>query len=304
MLESKRKSSFSNFKNLHEGRGTILMPHQLTLPDFNLLSDEELFKNVMQDTAKELGLEMEFLYEGWIVRFTNPINPSERYELLGYDLGLNSSQSSFIAKDKAMCYNYLLEAGVPAIEHFLLKPNDYKFSTEDAKVTLLKVKSNYNFPLVVKQNNGGGGKNICFALDDSDLTFAILELSKDHLEIALSPYYDFPIEYRCTYLDGEVLMSYGKTKGANQQNNLSKGARVVDVPEHLKEQLHDLTIRAAKAVGLRFGNIDIVETTKGLLVLEVNASVAQKRVARYSAELYQQSVNVYVTALRRLMGQG
>nr|WP_198044799.1 hypothetical protein [Lysinibacillus timonensis] len=279
------------------------MPQQLVLPDFNRLSDEELFQNVMQDTAKELGLDMEFLYDGWLVRFTNPYNKSERYELLGYDIGLNSSQSSLIARDKAMCFNYLFEAGVPAVEHFLLKPKDYKFSNEEAKVTLLKVKSNYDFPLVVKQNNGGGGKNICFALDDSDLTFAIAELSSDRLEIALSPYYDFPIEYRCTYLDGEILMSYGKTKGENLQNNLSKGAQVVEVPELLKEQLHSLAIQAGKAIGLRFANIDIVETTKGLLVLEVNATVAQKRVARHSPELYQQAVNVYVSALRKLMGQ-
>ncbi|HWL25626.1 MAG TPA: hypothetical protein VNR38_18070 [Ureibacillus sp.] len=277
------------------------MPHQLMLPDFNLLSDEELFKNVMQETAKEFELEMEFLYEGWIVRFTNPLNRSERYELLGYDIGLNSSQSSFIAKDKAMCFNYLHEAGVPAIEHFLLKPDDYKYSYESVKETLAKVKRNYPFPLVVKQNNGGGGKNISFAYDDSDLTFAIVEYAKDHLEIALSPYYDFPIEYRCTYLDGEILMSYGKTKGENQQNNLSKGARVVDVPEAIKEELHAIAIDAAKAVGLRFANIDIVETNKGLLVLEVNATVAQKRVARYSPELYEQAVNVYVKALGKLI---
>ncbi|SOC41490.1 ATP-grasp domain-containing protein [Ureibacillus acetophenoni] len=280
------------------------MPHQLMLPDFNLLSDEELFKNVMQDTATELGLTMEFLYDGWIVRFTNPYDPSKRYELLGYDIGLNSSQSSFIAKDKAMCFHYLLEAGVPAIEHFLLKPKDYKYSNEDAKVTLAKVKSHYHFPFVVKQNNGGGGKNICFVADDSDLTFAIAEFSSENLEISISPYYDFPIEYRCTYLDGEVLMSYGKTKGENLQNNLSKGARVVEVPEHLKEELHAIAIKAGKAVGLRFGNIDIVETNKGLMVLEVNASVAQKRVARYSPELYHQSVNVYVTALRKLIDLG
>lgn len=282
--------------------GRSCMPHQLILPDFNLLSDEELFKNVMQDTATILGLNMEFLYEGWLVRFTKPYEQSERYELLGYDIGLNSSQSSFIAKDKAMCYKYLFEAGVPAIEHFLLKPNDYKYSSESAKETLSNVKKNYQFPLVVKQNNGGGGKNILYAFDDLDLTLAIGELSNNHLEISISPYYEFPIEYRCTYLDGEVIMSYGKTKGENLQNNLSKGAQVVEVPELLKEPLHDLAIQAGKAIGLRFANIDIVETKTGLLVLEVNASVAQKRVVRHSRELYEQAVNVYVTALSKLIG--
>lgn len=278
------------------------MPHQLLLSDLHLLSDEALFRNVMLDTAKELEFDMDFLYDGWLVRFTNPYNQTERYELLGYDIGLNSSQSSFIAKDKAMCFKYLFEAGVPAIEHFLLKPTDYKFSNETAKETLSNVKSNYHFPIVVKQNNGGGGKNICYAFDDSDLTFAIAEFSSDNLEISLSPYYDFPIEYRCTYLDGEVLMSYGKTKGENQQNNLSKGAQVVEVPDSLKEQLHALAIKAGKAIGLRFANIDIVETSKGLMVLEVNASVAQKRVVRHSKELYDQAVNVYVTALKKLIG--
>lgn len=274
-----------------------------TLSDagLNTLTDEELFEVVMKAVADKMEFNMEFLYEGWKVVFTKE-ETNERYELLHYDFGLNSGQASFITKDKAMCYDYLKRAGVPSIEHFLLKPPGYKYLDTDAKAMLEFVKTHYDFPIVAKQNNGGGGKNIHFAFDDSDLTLAISSLSASNVQVSLSPYYDFNIEYRCTVLDNEMLMSYGKTKGDNLQNNLSKGAQVVDVPESIKEELNSLSVNAAKALGLCFANIDIVETKEGLKVLEANNTVALKRVNRNSVDRLRQSINVYEKALIKLRG--
>lgn len=261
------------------------------------ISDTLLFLDIMQGVAARLGFNLDFLDDGRKVVFSNG---EEVYELLNYDIGLNTHQASMKAKDKSMCYEYLSKAGVPAIEHFLIK-NPFSFNKSDVEVTLGEVKRKYGLPLVVKQNDGGGGKNVFFVYNDEDLISTVAGLFKRNLDVALSPFYELGIEYRCTVLYDEVLMWYGKEKSENQlKHNLSMGSRVVDVPKHLQEDLYIIAVKAVKALGLRFANVDIVETSEGLKVLEVNNTVTLKRVARCSDERKQEAIDVYVKAIEKL----
>lgn len=262
------------------------------------VTDTELFKQVMVGVAGQLGLSMDFLRDGNRVVFTGQ---NEQYELLNYDIGLNTHQSHIRAKNKSLCYELLNKQGVSAIEHFRLEKPEK--SIDAIKEMTQKVKEQYSFPLVVKSNFGGGGEDVYFAFNETDLALYIYDMVQRGLTVAISPFYSFTTEYRCTVLDNEVVMSYGKIKPEDSlQHNLSKGAQVIDTPEHLKEEMYSIAIKANKALGLRFSNIDIVDTHEGLKVLEVNDSVALKRVVRNSVDRQREAINAYVKAITALRG--
>jgi glutathione synthase/RimK-type ligase-like ATP-grasp enzyme len=58
------------------------------------------------------------------------------------------------------------------------------------------------------------------------------------------------------------------------QFNLSKGSRIVEVGDKLKEFLSEFAISVSKAVNLNFGSVDIIEIEDNkFMVLEANSGV-------------------------------
>lgn len=262
-------------------------------------ANNNLFKDLMEKVGSSLGLNVDFLADGELVRF---YNDSECYEMINYDIGLNTRLSHMKATDKSMGFSYLESNLVPSIEHFLLK-NPLTSDIEESEITAVidSVVYNYGFPLIVKPNNGGGGADVTLVENKKELREAVSLLFSKRVEVTLSPFYPFITEYRCTVLDNKVLMSYGKVKASDQlQHNLANGATVVDVPSNLIDTIHNLAIEASKAIGIRFSNVDIVETPTGLRVLEINSGIALKRVIRNSVERTQLAKNVYIQAIKKL----
>lgn len=236
---------------------------------FENLSDVDVLRAVLEQASNNLGLQLDFQEEGELCYFTVP-ETGDRVTYWNYDFGFNKSLNSMYAKDKVVCYNLLSSRGVSAIEHFLFSQHSYTDVFPLDKSPL---------PCVLKPNRGGGGKDVFFCNTRNELLPSYIELAKKYDSVCLSPLEVFDNEYRVTVLDNKVLLSYGKTKGENNQNNLSMGAKIVAVPEELQEDIHALAIKANKALGLRLTNVDIVNTKNGLKVLEVNNTVVLKRVA-------------------------
>lgn len=256
--------------------------------ELDFLTLDEVYEKVLREAGENLGLDVDIQLGGLLTTYTVP-ETGDKVNYFASDMGFNTALASYIAKDKVLCSKQLLEHGVACIEHLDFKVDDFA-----------SLQRTHNFPLVMKPSRGLAGKDIHFVYTEVDLIKAYKSISSNY--IAISPYIPFDIEYRVTVLDGEVLMSYGKTKGENNQNNLSKGASVVHTPPHLLPELSDLALRAAKALNLRSANIDIV-FLDGLtpLVLEVNNTVALKRVAKAGEEFYQASVHAYTEMLKRAL---
>lgn len=251
----------------------------------NELNLEDVYESVLTDAGRELGLDVDIRYGGTLTTYTVP-ETQDKIRYFASDMGFNTAQASYIAKDKVLCSELLQEKGVPCIEHVIFKEEDFS-----------SLRTNNNFPLVLKPSKGGGGKDIHFVNNEAEFLTAYKAINSKF--IAISPYVDFDIEYRVTVLDGKVLMTYGKTKGENNQNNLSKGAEVIATPPHLLTQLEDLALRAVQAIGLRSSNVDIVfHNGVTPLILEVNNTVALKRVAFAGEEFYKASVDAYVEMLK------
>ncbi|MEI8003183.1 MAG: RimK family alpha-L-glutamate ligase [Methanothrix sp.] len=84
-----------------------------------------------------------------------------------------------------------------------------------------------------------------------------------------------PRDIRAFVVDGAVLGAIYRVAPPGQWiSNLARGGRAVACP--LTEELEDLAAKAAKAVGAVYCGVDLLETTHGLTVIEVNATPSGK----------------------------
>ena len=245
-----------------------------------------VYETVLRKAGQDLGLDVEVGLFGRRTIFTVP-ETGDKIRYFASDMGFNSSLNSFLARDKVICSDILASAGIPCLEHKLFKVED-----------LESIRNAHNYPLVMKPTAGGGGTDVHFVNSEAELLTAYKAIKSP--SISISPYVAFDVEYRVTVLDGKVLMTYGKTKGENNQNNLSKGAQVIRTPDHLLPELEELALEGAKAIGLRSANIDII-FIDGVapVILEVNNTVALKRVAKAGSEFYYASINAYIEMLQQ-----
>lgn len=265
----------------------LVVPTPTNLIMFETLSDVDVLREVLNQASNNLGLQLDFQEDGELCHFTVP-ETGDTVTYWNYDFGFNKALNSMYAKDKVVCYSLLKNKGVSAIEHTLFSQKAF---------TNVFPLDNTPLPCVLKPNLGGGGKGIFFCSTRNELLPSYIELAKKYDSVCLSPLEYFDNEYRVTVLDNKVLLSYGKTKGENNQNNLSMGAKIVPVPEELQEDIHVLALKANKALGLRLTNVDIVNTKDGLKVLEVNNTVVLKRVA-HDTQYFPLCVQAYEEILK------
>jgi glutathione synthase/RimK-type ligase-like ATP-grasp enzyme len=79
------------------------------------------------------------------------------------------------------------------------------------------------------------------------------------------------------------------------RHNLGQGStlRLVGPDTRSDLGLDQLALRAARAIGLQVGAVDLVQTTEGLQVLEINSGLMMERFARLAADGYRSAKWVY-----------
>jgi len=124
----------------------------------------------------------------------------------------------------------------------------------------------------------------------------------------LSPFYEIEGEYRCIYLDGEILLIFQKIpKEGEWRHNLNFGATPKWVEDKEKEEeIKRLAIQAAKIVNARFASVDIVRASCGKrpektdYVLEINSAVCMSKFAERMENGEQIVEEIYTKAMRKL----
>jgi glutathione synthase/RimK-type ligase-like ATP-grasp enzyme len=113
------------------------------------------------------------------------------------------------------------------------------------------------------------------------------------LELALAA---TPAELRSTALPGltaelaraelDAIVPEGERRILNWRHNLDSGARPVLLTDgEVRSACIELAIKAATAIGIRFGSIDVVRTDGAWRILEVNAGVKMEALSRSHPEL-------------------
>lgn len=263
-----------------------------------------MFNQMIRELCAELGIHYTELSDGWVFRLEK--SGLVRH-IIGNRFDLNLSASGALADDKVSTYAILNHAGVPAIPHHLFYNEDF---TYDATSVSPRLKSQINstlprltYPVVFKPNHGSRGRDVFLCHTQAEATTALTQLLRTDETIAYSPFFEAPYEYRCFFLDGQILLIYRKERTNSWQHNLSHGAKPVVIPQDspLFASLSTLAVKAGLALNIRCATIDILENSSGKKrVLEVNQGITTTIFAQTHPDGYELSKNIYRSALKSL----
>lgn len=189
----------------------------------------------------------------------------------------NPVDGVLVADDKAATAERLAEAGLPQVPTVVC-PSDLDLLTTTA--------GNVGYPVVVKRTHGAQGRWVRRANDPAGLKTAFAELMADGpTALVLQPEV---VEARGTSIrvvvtGGRVLAVTERTAGfAEWRSNIAGGAN--QRPADLSTAEAEMALGAAQALELRHAGIDLLRTTKGSVVLEVNACPDFTSMMRYFGE--------------------
>jgi [lysine-biosynthesis-protein LysW]--L-2-aminoadipate ligase len=150
----------------------------------------------------------------------------------------------------------------------------FAFSAESA----IEVISKIGFPLVLKPIVGSWGRGV-FPLRDEEVANMIVEMREgDDSPLARIYYVQEmikrpPRDLRCIVVGDKVIAAIYRYSAENEwRTNVARGGKAEVAP--ITNELEDIALKAAKAVGGGIVGIDLMEDEKrGLLVHEVNSTV-------------------------------
>src|SRR5919198_32972 len=172
------------------------------------------------------------------------------------------------------CGNKLVTSLVLAKNNIPTPRTYFAFSAEGALETI----RNAGFPLVLKPIVGSWGRGV-FPLRDEETAGMIVEMREEDDSPLARIYYIQemidrpPRDLRCIVVGDEVVTAIYRYSAENEwRTNVSGGGKAEVAP--ITNELEDIALRAAKAVGWGILGVDLMEDEKrGLLVHEVNNTV-------------------------------
>jgi len=99
----------------------------------------------------------------------------------------------------------------------------------------------------------------------------------------------------------DAILPEGARFPLHWKHNLGQGAGSEEVTDAARIQaLTALAKRAAETVGIRFASVDIIQSTRGLQVLEINSGVMMEHYSRESTAQYETAKEIYRRAILRM----
>lgn len=251
---------------------------------------QRLLPTIIRDICSSRGIQCQEFSDKWVLRLQKD---GVRKWVVGYVFDINSSGSVQIASDKVASYLVLKHAGVPAIEHSLVRSRAIARYLGPPTGTA---------NVVIKPLSSSGGIGVMpFATYGSAKQYVMSQPVGDY---ALSPRYDITAEYRYFVLDQQILLAYEKTNPQYNHGlpmfNLGQGAaaKITSV----NSAFAVLAINAAAAIGLRLCAVDIVATSNGInKIMEINSGFMMEHFARQSDENYQLACQLYSKIIDAMM---
>jgi len=171
--------------------------------------------------------------------------------------------SSFtLAQDKLLTQLRLQQNGVPS-------PTTYLAATADAAKSVFE---KINYPIVIKFPKGTQGKGVMFADSFSSASSMLDALTALKQPFLIQEYVETGgVDVRALVIGNKVVaaMKRKAVEGEKRANIHAGGTgEAYDLDNHSKK----IAVRAAEALGAGICGVDILESAKGPLVLEVNLS--------------------------------
>jgi ribosomal protein S6--L-glutamate ligase len=186
-----------------------------------------------------------------------------QFEMTGAQV-LNSSQSIVQSRDKLFAHQLMAMHKLPMPDTAFASSNN---DTED----LIKMVG--GTPLVIKLLQSSQGKGVVLAENRTSAASLIDALRNAEASFLVQQFIPEAAgqDLRCIVLDGKVIAAMvRRATGDDFRANLHKGG--VAHEARLTAEERKLAIRAASRLGLKFAGVDILRSSKGPLLLEVNSS--------------------------------
>lgn len=175
--------------------------------------EEERFLHVMiRELCDEMNIKVEKLSYGWLLQLSKD---GKVRHITRNHFDNNPQASGEIADDKYATYEVLKSQNVPVIEHTMIfnPAIRSKYIPEEGIWNTIVSEFLKYGKLVVKSNDGCQGKGVELCHNLREIEIAIQKLfNQNEGSVSICPYYDIETEYRTFYLNGEVLLIYGKTR--------------------------------------------------------------------------------------------
>jgi [lysine-biosynthesis-protein LysW]--L-2-aminoadipate ligase len=143
------------------------------------------------------------------------------------------------------------------------------FSVESA----LEACERVGYPAVLKPVTGSWGRLLAKA-NGPDQARMILEQKKElgsihHAIFYVQEYIDKPGRDIRAFVVGERVIAASYRTSEHWITNTARGGGSVSCP--VTPEIEDMSLRACRAVGARWAGVDLIETDRGLLCIEVNS---------------------------------
>lgn len=297
-----------------------------------------MYNKIIKEICTELGIKFSILSNGWIYKLEYKDNI--KY-IAGYKFDLNGHASGEAVDDKYATYEIFKNENIPVIEHKILYNSDnlekYALKSNSRSIAY-EYLSKYN-NIVIKSNIGTCGTEVYRANSIEEIDNALDKLFIRNHSVSLCPFYDINCEYRVIILNGNPLLIYGKirpiiigdgvkkisellhefnpsfhyvikndyvlSKGEiyeyTWKHNLSCGSKLSLVIND-KDKIKDIAIKAAKAIGLNFGSVDVIEVNNEYMIMECNSGVMMDNFINILSNGYDIAKKVYKEAIKSMFG--
>ncbi|WP_158735863.1 RimK family alpha-L-glutamate ligase [Alteribacillus sp. YIM 98480] len=215
------------------------------------------------------------------------------------EMGLNTSSSAKLAASKSGTYDVLAFRDIKAIEHVFLLNKHSRFQTSDPFQQAEDLFFKFNENVVIKPDNGAQGNNV-FKIDNLEKLKETLDyLFSLHVSVAISPFYASTFEYRVITLYGTPKLFLKKERTNSWKHNLINGALSKHMEKERMPFLGEIAGRTSHALELNYCSVDILDTSHGLFVLEVNDQVMLENYLRDNPEEKESISGIYREAIHK-----
>lgn len=190
---------------------------------------------------------------------TKRVSMIEHLELSG-TLMINSTCAYRKTKDKYSMTYTLARAGLPVPKTYVTEMAHWAYRRSQGLKTIFK-------PIVGSLGIGS------MKFDDVDMAFnAYARLERLGQPLYIQEYLEKPNRDIRAFVIGEDIVAsmYREVSPSEWKTNVGQGAKTYTA--ELSTELQELAVKSAKALNLSYAGVDILETSHGPVVLEVNAA--------------------------------
>ena len=197
-----------------------------------------------------------------------------QFEMTGAQV-LNTAQAIVQSRDKLSAHQLMAM-------HKLPMPDTAFASSHHDTDDLIKMVG--GTPLIIKLLQSSQGKGVVLAENRKSAASVIDALQNAEASFLVQQYVSEAAgqDLRCLVLDGKVIAAMvRRANGDEFRANLHKGGFATEAK--LSPEERKIAIKAANKLGLKFAGVDLLRSSKGPLLLEVNSSPGLEGIERTTA---------------------